>query len=140
MREGRFADSGEPAGTSEALERYSGPNLAIRLWDKRCWRFSESVPPAYTIVFRTLGALRSLIVNPTEIALGEAYIYGDIDVEGDLFSVFAIIGDNLPHLAPVYGGVLGRISTRGHCCFSGDAEQAGERDKRAAAEDWYASA
>lgn len=70
---------------------YEGPNFAIRLWNGSTWRFSDVEPPACTIVFKTPASLRALIVNPSEITLGEAFIHGDIDVEGDLFSVFDLV-------------------------------------------------
>jgi cyclopropane-fatty-acyl-phospholipid synthase len=35
-------------------------------------------------------ALGSLLASPNEVTLGEAFIHGDLDVEGDIFSVFSI--------------------------------------------------
>jgi cyclopropane-fatty-acyl-phospholipid synthase len=35
-------------------------------------------------------ALHSFIAEPNEITLGEAFIHGDLDIEGDIFSVFSI--------------------------------------------------
>lgn len=70
---------------------YKGPNFSVRLWDRSCWRFSDRETLACTIVFKSPNSLRSLIVNPTEITLGEAYIHNGLDVEGDLFSVFDVV-------------------------------------------------
>lgn len=72
------------------FEGYEGPPFAVRLWDGWRWRLPISSEPVCTVVFRSADALRSLMVRPSEITLGEAFISKEIDVEGDLFSVFAI--------------------------------------------------
>jgi hypothetical protein len=46
--------------------------------------------PVCTIVIESPQALTALIAEPNEITLGEAFIHGDLDVEGDIFSVFSI--------------------------------------------------
>ena len=43
-------------------------------------------PPAATVVFRTVDALHRLVACPSLLAFGEAFIEGDIDIEGDLES------------------------------------------------------
>jgi cyclopropane-fatty-acyl-phospholipid synthase len=75
----------------ELFQGYAGRNFAVRLWDHSCWHFSERGSPACTIVFKTPASLRSMIVNPNEITLGEAFIHHELDVEGDLFSVFDVV-------------------------------------------------
>lgn len=77
--------------TEQLFQGYAGSNFAVRLWDHSGWHFSEHESPACTIVFKTPAALRSMIMNPSEITLGEAFIHGDLDVEGDLFSVFDVV-------------------------------------------------
>ena len=62
----------------------SEPAPRVRAWDG-----SERGPadaPA-TLVLRHPGALRSMLVPPNELSAGEAYIFDDIDIEGDFFSV-----------------------------------------------------
>jgi len=68
----------------EALTRIA-PNdaPAVRLWD-------ESVlgsDAASTIVLNHPGALRAMMLPPTDLTAGEAYIYDDVDIEGDVFSL-----------------------------------------------------
>jgi len=83
------------ASTLDALfADYEGPVFAIQLWDGWCWSSSLADRPACTIVLRNPQALHSLIAEPNEIALGEAFIHEDLDVEGDLFSVFSV-GEHL---------------------------------------------
>ncbi len=73
-----------------AFEGYGGPAFAIRLWDGSRWSSSTNARPACTILLENPSALASLVVEPNEIGLGEAFIHGDLDVEGDIFSVFSI--------------------------------------------------
>ena len=48
--------------------------------------------PRFTVVLRGPGALRRMLLPPSELALVEAYIFGDIDIEGDLEAA-ASLGD-----------------------------------------------
>jgi cyclopropane-fatty-acyl-phospholipid synthase len=72
------------------FEGYGGPAFAIRLWDGWRWCSTVNGEPACTILVENPKALAALIARPNEIALGEAFIRGDLDVEGDLFSVFQV--------------------------------------------------
>ncbi|HSJ75754.1 MAG TPA: hypothetical protein VK899_06190, partial [Gemmatimonadales bacterium] len=38
----------------------------------------------FTLVLRRPGALRRMLLPPTDLALGEAYLRDDFDVEGDI--------------------------------------------------------
>jgi cyclopropane-fatty-acyl-phospholipid synthase len=73
-----------------AFQGYEGPAFAVRLWDGGEWRSSENEKPVCTIVVENPGTLAALMASPDEVTLGEAYIHGDLDVEGDLFSAFAM--------------------------------------------------
>lgn len=75
---------------AEVFHSYSGPAFALRLWDGFTWSSSPTRPPACTLVVTDPSALTALLAHPNEVALGEAFIHGDIDVEGDLFSVFPV--------------------------------------------------
>jgi len=78
------------ATLSSVFRDYHGPAFAIRLWDGWQWSSSANERPRCTIAIATQDALATLIVRPNEVTLGEAYIHGDLDVEGDLFSVFEV--------------------------------------------------
>jgi cyclopropane-fatty-acyl-phospholipid synthase len=69
---------------------YGGPTFAIHSWDGWCWHSSENQKPACTIDVRSAEALGLLIESPDEVGLGEAFVRGEIDVKGDLFSVFSV--------------------------------------------------
>lgn len=62
----------------------SGNPLAFRLWD------GERIGPAdapVTIALQHPGALRALLIPPDDLTAGEAYVYDDVDIEGDIFSL-----------------------------------------------------
>lgn len=69
---------------------YEGPSFCIRLWDGWLWTCPESGESRCTLVFNSPSALATLILRPSERTLGDAFLVGDINLEGDLFSVFAV--------------------------------------------------
>lgn len=85
-----FTVSQKSKALQSLFEAYSGPVFSIRLWDGWQWALSEREQPACTIVFNSPRALQALFVGPSEITLGEAFLSKDLDVEGDLFSVFDV--------------------------------------------------
>ncbi|HTX78772.1 MAG TPA: cyclopropane-fatty-acyl-phospholipid synthase family protein [Longilinea sp.] len=58
----------------------------IRLWEGT--ELPAQAKPTFTLVLTHPGALRRMFTPPLELSFGEAYIYGDIDVEGDIFATF----------------------------------------------------
>ncbi len=71
----------------EALRR-----IRFRLWDGTYWPDDSARP--VTLVLKHPGALRSMFLPGTEVGLGEAYIYDDFDIEGEIQQIFSI-SDNL---------------------------------------------
>ncbi len=65
-------------------------NFAVRFWDGTSWNPEQGQPALFTLVLQHPGSLRRMFWPPTEVAMGEAYIFNDIDVEGDLESAFAL--------------------------------------------------
>jgi cyclopropane-fatty-acyl-phospholipid synthase len=83
--------NGERAKVFDSLfAGYAGPAFSIRLWDGWQWANTSDAAPRCTVVFNAPHAFENLILRPSEITLGEAFLAGEIDVEGDLFSVFAV--------------------------------------------------
>jgi cyclopropane-fatty-acyl-phospholipid synthase len=76
----------------ELFRNYDGPPFAIRLWNGWTWHSSphNAYAPRCTLVLTTPSVLRTLLLYPTQIALGEAFLDQEIEVEGDLFSVFEL--------------------------------------------------
>ncbi|MFE4968095.1 class I SAM-dependent methyltransferase [Streptomyces sp. NPDC056660] len=68
-------------------EQVLGVPLPVRL---RAWDGSQAGPPdAPAIVIRNRRALRYMLFKPGELGLARAWVAGDLDIEGDLYSVLA---------------------------------------------------
>ncbi len=97
---------------------YQGHPFSIRLWYGWSWCSSPGVAPACTLAPARPKALRSLVLEGSQIALGEAFIHKELEMEGDLFSAFEIAGhvlasparDHVPYLAPLYRRMRRRLS------------------------------
>ncbi len=61
---------------------YRRDNFGVRLWDGTKW--GDTNQPRFTLVLKHPGALRSMFMPPSELTLGEAFIYNDFDIEGDV--------------------------------------------------------
>lgn len=61
-------------------------DFAVRFWDGRSIRAAGDRPPRFTLVIAKPGALRRMLLPPSDLALGEAFVRGDFDVEGDIFA------------------------------------------------------
>lgn len=71
------------------LEPLFGGTLPIRI---RAWDGSEAGPAdAPAVLIRNRRALRRLLWSPGELGLAQAYITGELDVEGDLTDGFRLI-------------------------------------------------
>lgn len=64
-------------------------NIAVRLWDQT--ELQPDGRSAFTLVLNHPGSLRRMFSPPIELSIGEAYLYGDFDVEGDFYSLFGLI-------------------------------------------------
>ena len=56
----------------------------VKYWDGTVERGSATVPSPFRLVVARPGALRRMLLPPSELSIVEAYISGDVDVEGDL--------------------------------------------------------
>jgi cyclopropane-fatty-acyl-phospholipid synthase len=65
------------------FDQPKGRDFDVRYWDGT--RERGGLPaPAFTLAVNHPGALRRMLFPPSEISIVEAYISGDMDVEGDL--------------------------------------------------------
>ena len=62
------------------------PPPAIRTWTGETWGPEDA---AATLVLTHESALRVMFLPPSDLVAGEAYIFGDIDIEGDIFAALA---------------------------------------------------
>jgi cyclopropane-fatty-acyl-phospholipid synthase len=66
-----------------------GAPLPVRI---RAWDGSQSGPPgAPTLVVRNRRALRRLLWKPGELGLARAWVAGDLDIEGDLYTTLDLL-------------------------------------------------
>lgn len=87
--------SDQATGTSlsflhQLLGDYHPRNFAVRLWNDVTWEAEAGQPTRFTLVLQHPGALRRMFWPPDDVSLGEAYIYDDCDIEGDLSGVLAL--------------------------------------------------
>ena len=68
-------------------------DFAVQLWDGSRWEPSAGEPTRFTIRLRHPGALRAMFWPPDDLAMGEAYIFDDFDIEGSIDSVFPLVDD-----------------------------------------------
>lgn len=81
----------------EVLESLHPRDFSFRLWDGSVWDAEPGEPSRFTMVLRNPGVLRTMFWSPSELALGEAYLFNDLDIEGDIGSAF-FLADRLVHL------------------------------------------
>lgn len=122
---GRTPGSAADQHTARAWEGVAGQLLAavrpflggaeppVRL---RCWDGSLAGPPdAPVLVVRSPNALRRLLAHPGELGLAQAYVTGEIDVEGDLLTglrrVWAAGRDGVRRTMPGPTGVAAAART-----------------------------
>ncbi len=64
--------------------RFGHRDFAVRLWNGEI--LPAETTSSFTLTLNHPGALRCMFQLPLELSLGEAYIYGDFDIEGDIFA------------------------------------------------------
>jgi cyclopropane-fatty-acyl-phospholipid synthase len=89
----------------DLLEGLHPRDFAVRLWDGSTLEEEPGEPRRFTMVLKHPGAMRALFRSPSELSLGEAYLYDDFDIEGDIGSAFSL-ADHLVHFHPGLGGRL----------------------------------
>lgn len=67
-------------------------DFAIRLWNGDIWGDRDS--PRFSLVLKHPGSLRRMLLGANQLTLGEAYIFDDFDIEGDVEAAFEF-GDYL---------------------------------------------
>jgi len=65
-------------------------NFAVRFWDGSELPADSPDGPRYTFVLNRPGALRRMLLVPSPLSLGEAFVFGDWTVEGELERVFEL--------------------------------------------------
>ena len=86
VRHDRAAETGKRV-LKLLMRDYTGP-VAVRLWNGETVSGERDAP--CTIVFRRPRALRDMILHHDLLRMAEDYLSGDIDVEGDMESLFSL--------------------------------------------------
>jgi cyclopropane-fatty-acyl-phospholipid synthase len=97
--------------------------VGVRLWDGTAW--PDDQPRPATIVLNHPGALRAMFLSGNEVALAEAYLFDDFNVEGDMERIFSL-ADKLVEVADQWRNKL-RLGLLLLRLPSGDHHQPGER-------------
>ncbi len=74
----------------EVFGKYHPRNFSVRLWNGFEWGAEEGQDVRFTLVLNHPGALRRMFLPLNELSLGDAYIHGDYDIEGDIESALAL--------------------------------------------------
>lgn len=70
-------------------EGYAG-TFAVRLWTGETWAHGTG-PAPFTLVLKHSGALRAMFWPFDNMGVGEAYVFDDYDIEGDVFAFTALL-------------------------------------------------
>lgn len=75
---------------AELLGEFRPREFAVRLWDGSLLPPEPGREARFTLAIRSPAAMRTLLLSPTELSLGEEFVHGGIDVEGDLGAAFSL--------------------------------------------------
>jgi cyclopropane-fatty-acyl-phospholipid synthase len=78
------------AALAELFGPVAGRQFAIRFWDGTVDAPSLWTRVSYTLVLRDPGALRAMLLPPSEYQIGAAFVSGVFDVDGDLIDAAAL--------------------------------------------------
>lgn len=94
----------------EVLEGFHPRSFAVRFWDGTIWPEEPGQLREFTLVLNRPGALRAMFGAGNELSLGEAFVEGIFDIEGDIRCAFRL-GDYLValHRGPLQTVRLARM-------------------------------
>ncbi|HEY7791075.1 MAG TPA: cyclopropane-fatty-acyl-phospholipid synthase family protein [Vicinamibacterales bacterium] len=73
------------------FSRYPHRDFTVQFWNGVRWTPDTGDPSRFTLHLRHPGALRQMFAHRSERTLGEAFVHGDFDVEGDLEAAFRAV-------------------------------------------------
>ena len=74
----------------DLFAEYHPRDFAVRFWDGSTWE-AETDQPRFTLAINHPDALRRMLRDTSsDLSAGEAYIYDDFDIEGDIYAVFPL--------------------------------------------------
>lgn len=72
----------------ELSQGFEQREFAVRFWNGWVWEPPGGQPARSTIVLKHPGAVRQMFWVINKASFGEAYIYDDFDIEGDILAIF----------------------------------------------------
>ncbi|HED04712.1 MAG TPA: class I SAM-dependent methyltransferase, partial [Candidatus Fraserbacteria bacterium] len=72
------------------LEAIQPREFAVRLWTGETLDPELGCPARFTLVLNHPGALGRMLWPPSDLTVGEAFVRGDFDIEGDLIAAFSL--------------------------------------------------
>ncbi len=72
----------------QVFRQAAADQIGIQFWDGTLW--PDDKPKPVRMILKHPSALRDMLLPGTELALAEAYLYDDFDIEGDIIEVFRI--------------------------------------------------
>lgn len=69
---------------------YNPLDFSIRFWEGTTWGLPEGDRPSFTLVIKCPDALRRIFLKADQLSVGEAFIYDDFDIEGDVEASFRL--------------------------------------------------
>ena len=101
--------------TQEVVGAIFGPanerSFAVRYWDGTFEPAGKTSTPDVTIAFQRPGALRRMLLPPSELSIVEAFLSGDVDIEGKIEAAIHLgdeIGSRLQSPAQ-FAGLLRKL-------------------------------
>lgn len=85
----------------ELLSDYHPRDFAIELWDGTQWQPEANQFRRFTWKINSSGAVRAAFTSASQLALAEAYICNDFDIDGDIERIFPL-ADYLSNLSSVH--------------------------------------
>lgn len=73
----------------ERIFRTAPYGFRARLWDGTEVTLGDGSAP-FTVVFRSRDTFRRLVLRPNTLRFAEAYVDGDLDIEGDFFAAMGL--------------------------------------------------
>jgi cyclopropane-fatty-acyl-phospholipid synthase len=62
--------------------------FVVQLWNGEQWGPEPEGAARFKLIFRNPNVVRNVFSNPSALTFGEAYIHGDLDVQGSLLEAF----------------------------------------------------
>jgi cyclopropane-fatty-acyl-phospholipid synthase len=75
---------------AQVFSDYAPAHFKFRLWQGEEWAPSGLVEERAVVVINSPAIMAHILAFPTDLRIGEAYIYGDLDIEGDIYAVFPV--------------------------------------------------